>query len=284
MMCIGGAGTDALVGGDLEGHDLADNAAAVVPDGFLLYLGAHGDENTGGAKVVAMMIDGIHLDGGHVGDKHGGVEGACIDDGTGQKTVAVEKLQASNEESSEEGDAEEQVDQLVGGIVGTGLAIVIDGAVDLFGDVKDGILGITDDLDYRFFTGLVAVCFENNEAHGDVIAGIDALVDDETVDIGLFRDGADIGGDEHAHEADVDALCAFFTDILGNGTAIEVHFTVVGGIHAGGHDVGDHLEKATQPFDDFSVCSASEHRLKSVPFFKKMGNMPLGHVEGATQM
>ena len=92
MMCVGGAGTDALVGGDLEGHDLADNAAAVMPDGFLLHLGAHGDKHAGRTEVVTVVIDGTHLDGGEVSDEHGGVEGACVDNGTGQKTVTVKKL------------------------------------------------------------------------------------------------------------------------------------------------------------------------------------------------
>lgn len=92
MMGIGGTGTDALVGGDLEGHDLTDNAAAVVTDGFLFDLGAHGDKYAGGTEVVAVVVDGIHLDGGHIGDEHGGVEGACVDDRAGQEAVAVQKL------------------------------------------------------------------------------------------------------------------------------------------------------------------------------------------------
>ena len=221
-------------------------------------LGAEGDEHRQRAEVINVVEHRADAQRAEVGDDHGAVEGAGLDQRIGDQAEVIHHTQDGDGKAEKKARHPGQgVGHLFGVVVLFAGLDLLDLLVHLAVDVKDRVGGLKVDLD----GGLGRVDGEgalDRHDHGDIVVGIDAAAGNKAVDAGQHRDAANIGRNEEMQHAD--ALIAFHAQSAQRTVHpcdLEALIIEDVGVVSGGHDVGNKLGKGRQRTQQAAVSSVA---------------------------
>ena len=130
---------------------------------------AHADEHPRRAELVAVVEDGIRVDGGKVRDKKTRVERAQINDLTRQQAAAVHQLDKAEQKPRQDGDGEQEIREFIRIVVVRGHLILRDRLLDLAVDGENVIPVLEEHLDRRLVRAAVGARFQDDEADAEVV-------------------------------------------------------------------------------------------------------------------
>ena len=194
----------------------------------------------------------------HVGDDHGAVEGAGLDQGIGDQAEVVEDAQHADRHAQQEArSARQRLGDLLGVVVFLAGLDLLDLLVELAVDIEDRVGGLEVHLD----RGLGRVDGQralDRHDDGDVVVRVDAAARDETVDARQHGDAADVRGDEEVQQADpLVAVHAQLAQAAVDRRDLEALVIEDLGVVPRGHDEGDELGEGRQRAQQASVSSVS---------------------------
>ncbi len=196
------AGGDALVHDHAQGDAPVEHDAGAGAAGHLAHV-AHGDAHAGGSEVVNVVVDVVGADAGQIGDEKAGVEGAGVDDGLGQQVVPVgpaDEIYARPDQAAHLQQGVHKGVQLVGVVV---LAVLGDILVDLALHVEDVVVHVEV---YLAHGVVVLAGAQHHHAHAELVALINALVDDKAVYGGEVLHRPQIGAHDKGQVAYMHAI------------------------------------------------------------------------------
>ena len=243
------AGADTLVHHHAQGHDLLIIVAAHEIGHRL----THADKHTGGAEIIAMMVDVAGADGGEVGNEQAGVEGAQLHDGLGEDTPVVQHSCQPHHKAGQQRDGQHEGGELVGAVLSLGGAVLGDELIHLLLNGENGVGRLDVQLQRRLVGRTVGQLFQHGEGHTEVAALIDFAVHYEVVDLGVQQHCLIVGRQQQRHVVDPLSLLTLSAEVLLH--KILVH--ILGdGIHCVvtlGHDIGDGCQNGRQTLHSLSV-------------------------------
>ena len=234
---------DALIHHDGE----RDHFFIILPAHIIGNRLAHADEHTCRAELVAVVEDGIRVDGGKVRDKKTRVERAQINDLTRQQAAAIHQLDKAEQKPWQDGDGEQEIREFIRIVVMRGHLILRDRLLDLAVDGENVIPVLEEHLDRRLVRAAVGARFQDDEADAEVVALIDLAVHDEAVDLRIFLIRLEVCRQNERHIRDADAFAALFLNVA----AQDLHISVF----------GDEILRVVAPRHDIGQCRNDGGRL-----------------------
>ena len=243
------ARADALVHHDAERHDLlVVFAGEEVGDGL-----AHADEHARRAELVAVVVDGLRVDAGEVGDEEARMEWAEVNDEARQQAQAVEELDEADQERRQHRQREHEVRKAVGVVVMLLFLVERDRVLDLAVDGNDVVPVLKEDLHARLVGRAVGARFENDEADAEMVALVYLRVHDEAVDLRVLLIRLEVGGEDQRHVGDAHALPPLALDVAAHRLHLGVLGDVVVRVIAARHDIGKRRNNGAGILDSGSV-------------------------------
>ena len=166
------------------------------------------------------------------------MEGADLGEKTGKESVVVQKVQKVNGTAEHKtGHTREKRGGLVKGEIGIRHSLG-----NLFLHFAEGLLGGVVQLGHELHDGLanVQLHFTLDGQHDlHAVSRHNALTADKAVDAGNFGYRSDVGGNEKMHHAEaLEALAAFFVDVILGGGNVKFVGKEIAGVVALFHDEG----------------------------------------------
>ena len=179
---------DAVVSNDTQRQTALEYDLSLLTDGDLAEI-AHRKRDRGGSEIVDVVVDRIGLDAGEIGEDDRAMEGRRLNDRLGTPVMLIEPFDEVDRYAQESRYGTEEVRELVGGVDIALFAIGRDIGIDDIVDLVDRTCG----RELHLADGGSAVdlaALEDDHADRDLVAGIDTLIDDKAVELGIFRKGA----------------------------------------------------------------------------------------------
>ena len=253
---------DTLVRDQLEINVLFLLHLAAAVDLVLYILGAKGDEHGQSAEVIDVVVDGPDAQGAQVGDDHGAVEGAGLNQRFGQDAkVVTDAQQLKGKAQQETGSLTQSLSHVLGVIVAVVSLDLFNLLVELAVNIKDGVGGLEVDLDGGL-GGINGQAALDSHDNSDIIGSVDTATGHKAVQTGQHGYAADMYGDEKMQQTNaLVALNAQFTQALIQSAYLKALLIVVTGIVAGGHDIGNETVERGEGTDQATVLSVAKAAL-----------------------